>query len=108
MIGRSSKLVVSVVPRVLGNGRVAVSSRNFSNKSSSAPKSEVITPKSEFSGRTEFVIEHEPTVKKEALSRVKHNVTPGTEDAPWTPKSFIGKTPMESIKLLKGISTTND
>ena len=71
--------------------RAIVSGRNFSNVSN------VISPQSEYSGRSEVVIEHESTVKKDVLSRVQHDVAPGTEDAPWTPKSKIGKTPM--VKL---------
>ncbi len=91
-VRRVPAMAVAVIPRmVVGPTRAIVSVRNFSNVSN------VISPKSEYSGRSEVVIEHEITVKKDVPSRVQHDVAPGAEDAPWTPKSQIGKTPMVKI-----------
>jgi hypothetical protein len=118
---RSSVTAASIVSRVAVNaGRSAVHTRKLSQGSFITPKSEysgksevtiphpelaskaaasyagagVISPKSEYSGRKEVSIEHKITVQKEAPSSVQHDVPPGDQDAPWTPKSEIGKTPM--------------
>jgi hypothetical protein len=99
VVRRVSTAAVAVVPKMLVvPTRTIVTARNFSNVSN------VISPKSEYSGRSEVLVEHEITVKKDVLSRVQHDVAPGAEDAPWTPKSQIGKTPMVSLcNLMKVI-----
>ncbi len=89
------RAAVGVVPRMaVVHTRAIVSKRNFSSVSN------VISPKSEYSGRSEVLVQHEITVKKDVLSQVQHDVAPGAEDAPWTPKSQIGKTPMVRLRLV--------
>jgi hypothetical protein len=100
VVRRLPTVAAAVIPRmVVVPTRAFVSVRNFSNISN------VISPKSEYSGRSEIVIEHEITVKKDVLSQVQHDVVPGAEDAPWTPKSEIGKTPMVRLNIMKSNAT---
>ena len=95
VVRRVSTAAVAAVPKMVAvPTRAILTARNFSNVSN------VISPKSEYSGRSEVLVQHEITVKKDVLSRVQHDVAPGTEDAPWTPKSEIGKTPMASFCIL--------
>ena len=129
-IRRSSTTAASIVTRAVANAsRTVVTVREFSQGSFITPKSEysgraevtiphpeltskaaasagagVITPKSEYSGRKEVEVEHELTVKKDPPSQIQHNVPPGAQDAPWTPKSQIGKTPMVMIFCPKTIN----
>mmetsp|Transcript_9694 Transcript_9694/g.14020 ORF Transcript_9694/g.14020 Transcript_9694/m.14020 type:complete len:148 (+) Transcript_9694:14-457(+) len=101
MLGRTASAIRQSTARAAGLATSRTAGRSFS-----APITKVVSPSEEFSGKTTM------TVGKTAGRGAKSGVDTlhtyddpiGFVDAPWTPKSFVGKTPQELVEEVPPIA----
>ncbi|EKX36513.1 hypothetical protein GUITHDRAFT_165716 [Guillardia theta CCMP2712] len=85
--------------RSFAHAKVAIPSTRIACKRFSSSTGNTITPKDEYSGRSAYEIGNKAKERVHPSASPLHRVHEpvGEEDAPWTPKSFIGKTPQQLV-----------